>query len=456
MVKLSAHQLVSILLESDRIAAAAVMLPDGGVITGSTHSSAWDCALRGGDLDGFLAKPYSAYSSESEAWEEIHGVMEDSLDGFVTEEGEFVGREEALRIALLSGQTQATLDRAGLPQLDAYALSASSDLDGLVEEAILLEAERITAAAVRLKDGTLLLGPTHSFCWDDALECGGLDAYLGKSWEEFGHAADAWEALRAAGIFDHHVNGFYTDAGRFVDREEAVAVAQAAAQLNTPETPPEHLDVDDMESVEQRYGEVLREAAKSKELPPWTKEYTHRMNGYPAMVTKNCVPGQLPWRVTWFDETDHEVIGHVALPFQNTRRVVRGGNTYYIYPLNAMQESTGAESLWISPSNQLIKVVPGHYAILHKEGLSEPDKVSVGKVAKILGNGPLAEDFYKEFEKAGWVRVVLCHQTKSVYLHDHSRHAQQRVAKDLAVEHRYRLVDDSAGEKVLWSPDDQL
>lgn len=257
MVKLSTRRLVSILLESERIAAAAILLPDGSVITGSTHSSAWDGALRGGDLDGFLAKPYSAYSSESEAWEEIHGVMEDSLDGFVTEEGEFVGREEALRIALLSGQTHATLDRAGLPELDAYALRASSNLDDLVEEAILLEA-----------------------------------------------------------------------------------------------TEP---------------------------------------------------PG----------------------------------------------------SYWISPSNQLIKVT-GHYAIMHKKDLSEPDKASVDKVGKILGNGPLAEDFYLELEKAGWLRVVLCHQTESVYLHGHSRSAQKRVAKDLAVEHRYRLVDDSAGEKVLWSPEDAL
>lgn len=113
-------------------------------------------------------------------------------------------------------------------------------------------------------------------------------------------------------------------------------------------------------------------------------------------------------------------------------------------------------SYWVSPSNQLVKVVPGHYAILHKEGLSEPDKASVDKVDKILGNSPLAEDFYLEFEKAGWLQVVLCHQTKSVYLKGHARNAQKRAAKDLAVEHQYQLVDDSAGEKVLWSPEDVL
>lgn len=239
---------------------------------------------------------------------------------------------------------------------------------------LLLEGEHITAAAVRLKDGTLLLGPTHSYCWDDALESGALDVYLGKSWEEFGHAADAWAALTDMGVFHGITDGFYTSTGRFVDRNEAVAVAQSADQLNHPTN---SLDVDDMDNLDQEYGEVLREAAE----PP--------------------------------------------------------------------------DSYWVSPSNQLIKV-SSHYALLNQKGLSAQDKASVDKVNKVLGDGPLAEEFYQEFEKAGWLRVVLCHKTKSVYFTGHARQAQQRVLRELAVEHQYRLVDDNSGEKVLWSPEDSV
>ena len=121
-----------------------------------------------------------------------------------------------------------------------------------------------------------------------------------------------------------------------------------------------------------------------------------------------------------------------------------------------LQEATEPPgSYWVSPTSQLIKVA-SHYDILHQKGLASADKKSVDKVSEELGYGPLAEEVYKAFEKAGWIRVTLCHQTKSVYFEGHARQAQQRVVKEMAQQHQYRLVQDRAGrEQVWWSPEEE-
>lgn len=89
--------------------------------------------------------------------------------------------------------------------------------------------ERIAVSAVRLKDGTVLTGPTHAFCWDDAAESGELDRYLPKPYSDYDSHFDAWAALEVA--TRDAVDGFVTDAGRFLEREAACALARESEQL---------------------------------------------------------------------------------------------------------------------------------------------------------------------------------------------------------------------------------
>ena len=38
-----------------------------------------------------------------------------------------------------------------------------------------------------------------------------------------------------------------------------------------------------------------------------------KVNGDPALLSRNTIPGVWPWRVTWFDREDHESNEHVDI-----------------------------------------------------------------------------------------------------------------------------------------------
>lgn len=76
-------------------------------------------------------------------------------------------------------------------------------------------AETISAAAIKVKDGRIFQGRSHSDAWDAALDAGGFPGYDGTSAVPNHH----WDA------------GFVTSSGRFVDRLEAFQIARAARQL---------------------------------------------------------------------------------------------------------------------------------------------------------------------------------------------------------------------------------
>ena len=69
-----------------------------------------------------------------------------------------------------------------------------------------------------------------------------------------------------------------------------------------------------------------------------------RVNGDPALLSRNTIPGQKPWRVTWFDdEVDNEggVVGHVDISEAQAKRLLDNKNieveeqdrTYYVDPV---------------------------------------------------------------------------------------------------------------------------
>lgn len=308
---LSAHALVSALLqESEVIQACAVRLKDGTILTGETHTHIFSNAVS----DGLFGEYAQEMDEDDPDWARM--MKETGWEnGFITNTGRFVGRKEAYRIARKATQVPANAGRvlwhsgmgesSELPpwtgeythKVNGYpAIVTKNSIPGelpwratwfdevdhgvighvdlpssttrCVEKRgttyyidpvgkVQESRERLVAAAVKLSDGTILLGPTHAYCWDDAMEDGNLDCYMTKPFEEHDHAADAWEDLDRDGLMGKSVDGFYTDRGRFLTREEACVVAMKSKQIDVP-PPACHLDVDDMEGMDQEYGEVIK------------------------------------------------------------------------------------------------------------------------------------------------------------------------------------------------------
>ena len=119
----------------ETITATAVRLPDGTTLTGQTHAIAWDNAARSGGLDHYLSKPFAEFNDRVEPWQELEPLMLSSINGFLTASGQFVGREEALKLALTAGQVIGTarrnkLDSDNLPDLESKAIKLVASLLG--------------------------------------------------------------------------------------------------------------------------------------------------------------------------------------------------------------------------------------------------------------------------------------------------------------------------------------
>lgn len=68
--------------------------------------------------------------------------------------------------------------------------------------------------------------------------------------------------------------------------------------------------------------------------------YIVKVNGDPGLLSRNTIPGEQPWRVTWFDREDHEPNGHVDISVREARRIRQGqsieihreDSVYYVDP----------------------------------------------------------------------------------------------------------------------------
>jgi hypothetical protein len=114
-----------------------------------------------------------------------------------------------------------------------------------------LNPERVIGAAYKLEDGTILTGKSHPEIIRDALE----------------------DPIKAAGIHGKSVDGFVTDSGRFISREEASRVAEAAGQVrigyadggNKPGVSPMPLGSDDIRASNE--GPNSRELLLDANIP---------------------------------------------------------------------------------------------------------------------------------------------------------------------------------------------
>ena len=96
----------------------------------------------------------------------------------------------------------------------------ASGLDAVVET-VESKNERIVSAAVRLPDGTVRTGPFHNAIYDDiADEAGGYEGLMGRIYDP----TKPQDLQRAK-------DGFMTNTGRFVTRQEAHSIAKAANQV---------------------------------------------------------------------------------------------------------------------------------------------------------------------------------------------------------------------------------
>lgn len=119
------------------------------------------------------------------------------------------------------------------------------------------EPERITAAAVRTRDGRVFQGPLHAEAREAAEKAGALTDY-----EPGEHRGD---------------NGFVTSRGRFVSREEALQLARAAKQRVTPEPGEKGLDAMDLPMRE-------REKMPRGEVKPEPNEFNGIERGKPGIA----------------------------------------------------------------------------------------------------------------------------------------------------------------------------
>ena len=89
--------------------------------------------------------------------------------------------------------------------------------------------ERIVAAAVRFKDGSVYIGHSH------------YDAYWEKAHTDTGEEEPDVDSIYATGD-----EGFMTSSGRIVSREEALDIAKAASQYSGNDEYPwlDYLEVD--------------------------------------------------------------------------------------------------------------------------------------------------------------------------------------------------------------------
>lgn len=128
---------------------------------------------------------------------------EDCRFGFVTTTGRFLDRDEAMGPAIQAGQVR-----------DRFTTQEELSTEFLKPEIMYPDrfqpAERITSAAIKYKD-EIFSGRTHAHAWRDM-------------------TAKYPETV----MLDDRGDGFLTNTGRFVDRKEALEMAEKAEQLAEP------------------------------------------------------------------------------------------------------------------------------------------------------------------------------------------------------------------------------
>jgi hypothetical protein len=183
------------LLEApEKIVAIAVRTADGDIITGDFHMTIR--AERDVDIG--------------------------ATDGFVTDTGRFVDREEAYELAQAAKQ----LNSRGLESPDGQL--AHYDVDAFIQPPHKgpkgwkrlgeTDLERVVKCAARSPKGIVMTGPFHPSIFDDAWEAG---MFGDKNWGPAELEFDSeWEM------------GFVTSTGRFVNRAKAYELAVAAGQYD--------------------------------------------------------------------------------------------------------------------------------------------------------------------------------------------------------------------------------
>jgi hypothetical protein len=184
--------------EPERIVAASVRSTDGRYFSGKHHAAANAEAERAGaELDPF--------------W-----------DGFETSHGRHVDRLEATEISKRSKQLLEKVDDGER----YYAHADDIDMEKLV-----MPGERVTAAAVRLPDGSFAYGRNHYDAYERAVMEGRIDA-PGLDLDDPDALGDFIDNVREfAGLGEELEEGFRTSARAFITRDEAIEVGQAARQV---------------------------------------------------------------------------------------------------------------------------------------------------------------------------------------------------------------------------------
>jgi hypothetical protein len=97
--------------------------------------------------------------------------------------------------------------------------------------------ERVTAAAIRAKNGKIFTGPIHSVAIAAAKTAG----------EDLSYPLPAGQPISFADLDKNapYAEGFVTDTGRFIDREEAYALAVQGGM--SPEKHRQSLNLRDMD-----------------------------------------------------------------------------------------------------------------------------------------------------------------------------------------------------------------
>lgn len=184
--------------EGEYVTRAAVKMPDGKIFKGTYHADARERAIATGRYDNVEEISYE--------------------DGFVTSKNRFVSREEAFDIAEVAKQVSEKETRERVDFLEA---SGPGMLEAVTFEAARqflpppkgFKGEYVTKAAVKLPNEKVFTGQFHA----DAIE----------------------KALRSAPFGEikgeDMIDGFVTNKGRFVSREEAFDIAEAAKQISAKE-----------------------------------------------------------------------------------------------------------------------------------------------------------------------------------------------------------------------------
>lgn len=175
--------------EPGAIKAAAIKNDkDGKIFTASWHFAAQQKAHDAG------------YPFTREGW----------TDGWVTNDGEFISRQEGIKRAERYGQMTPgrASEEEGLHSgdMDLQFQPPRKDFKG----------EQIKEAAIRLEDGSIYGGVTHAHAMRAAARAGAL------------------RIMSTGGNEPGFDDGFTTTRGRFVDREEAGRIAEQAQQLAQP------------------------------------------------------------------------------------------------------------------------------------------------------------------------------------------------------------------------------